>query len=169
MKSIYLFLSCFAVTVAVLTAWSKPVVAQNVDPQAAAVLVTAQPSVLAPLVASPQVVAVAEPAAPPKWAADLLVSVQNFPVIGPIVSKAILYVGIVSSILTALVACVLTILSALSGALNLAGLASFVAKIQDFKNGKIMYWLTYLSMFNAKKPDVPVAQAVIAGEEKKAA
>lgn len=78
---------------------------------------------------------------------------QKLPVIGPIVSKALLYAGIVSSILTALIACLLTIFTALSKVLNLAGLMSIAEKVQLFKNGKVMYWLTYLSMFNAKKPE----------------
>lgn len=98
-------------------------------------------------------VVVAEPAAPPKWAEDLIMTAQKLPVIGPIVSKALLYAGIVSSILTALIACLLTIFTALSKVLNLAGLMSIAEKVQLFKNGKVMYWLTYLSMFNAKKPE----------------
>ncbi len=98
-------------------------------------------------------VAVAEPAAPPQWAENLLVSVQKLPVIGPIITKIMVWLGIVSAILTSLIAFLLTALSALSGVLNIAGLAQAADKIQLFKNGKIMYWLKYLSMFNAKKPE----------------
>lgn len=98
-----------------------------------------------------ETVQVAEPAAPPKWVEQLIMTAQDLPVIGPIVTKAVLYLGIISSILTALIACLLTVLNALSGIASLTGLASFAAKIQVFKNSKIMYWLKYISMFNAKK------------------
>jgi hypothetical protein len=117
-----------------------------------------------PVVAPIETVQVAEPAAPPKWAEQLIVTAQELPVIGPIITKALLYLGIVSSILTALIACLLTMLNAISGIASLTGLAKYADKIQMFKNGKIMYWLKYLSMFNAKK-NVPAQPT----EEKKAA
>lgn len=117
-----------------------------------------------PVQAPIEVVQVAEPAAPPKWAEQLIVTAQDLPVIGPIVSKALVYLGIVSSIVTAVIACLLTILNALSGIANLAGLANFANKLQVFKDGKIMYWLKYISLFNAKK-NVPAQPT----EEKKVA
>lgn len=118
---------------------------------AAVVVAPSAPSVVAP---APIVnVPVAEPAAPPKWAEQMLVTIQGLPYVGPIVSKILLYAGIVSSILTAFIAFLLTVLSALMGVMNMAGLASFAAKIQLFKDSKFMYWLKYLSMFNAKKPE----------------
>lgn len=97
------------------------------------------------------VVQVAEPAAPPKWAEDLIMASQGLPVAGPFISKALLYLGIISSILTALTAFVLTVANVLKGISNIAGLTNFSMKVDDFKNGKIMYWLKYFSMFNAKK------------------
>lgn len=119
----------------------------------------------APVTAPIETVQVAEPAAPPKWAEQLIVTSQELPVIGPIVTKGLLYLGMVSSILTALIACLLTVLNALSGIASLTGLANFAAKVQIFKNGKVMYWLKYISMFNAKKNATP--NAVV--EEQKAA
>lgn len=108
------------------------------------------------LVASPapssQTVAVAEPAAPPAWAQDLMVNAEKLPVVGPFVTKALLYAGIVSSSLTAFLTFLMGLLSSLSSIANFAGLAALSQKIQDFKNGKIVYWLKYFSMFNAKKP-----------------
>jgi hypothetical protein len=98
-------------------------------------------------------VAVPEPAAPPQWAIDIMTTAQELPVIGPIVSKALLYLGILSAIVTSLVACLLAILRALSGIASLAGLVSFAAKVQAFKDSKIMYYLTLVSLFNAKKAD----------------
>lgn len=101
-------------------------------------------------------VQVAEPAAPPQWAQNVIVTAQHLPVVGPYVSKALMYAGIVSSILTALVACMLSILSVLVGAFNISGLAGIASAIDAFKKGKVMYWLSYLSMFNAKKPEAKI-------------
>lgn len=96
-------------------------------------------------------VAVAEPAAPPAWAQQLIVTVEKLPVVGPIVAKLLLWTGIVASCLTALVACILTILNTLMGVLNLAGVVNVAAALAKFRDGKIMYYLKFFSMFNAKK------------------
>lgn len=104
------------------------------------------------LAAAPVSVSVAAPAAPPKWAEDLMVTAEKMPVVGPLVSKALLYLGILSSLLTALIAFLLAGLSTLSGAFSWAGFATSAAKIDAFQNGKIVYWLKYFSMFNAKQP-----------------
>lgn len=100
----------------------------------------------------PQVI-VSEPAAPPKWAEEILVKAQDFPVVGPYVAKGIYYAGVVSSLLTALVAFLLAALKALSGVLSVAGAASFSEKIKALQDSKLMFWLKYFSMFNAKKPE----------------
>lgn len=114
----------------------------------------------------PQVtVQVAEPAAPPKWAEDVLVSTQEIPVVGPVISKAIMYAGIVSSILTALVTFLMTVVGALTRLSTFAGLAATAMKLQQFRNSKLFYWIAYLSMFNVKKP----APKPIVIEEEKAA
>lgn len=141
----------YIITIAllVMTIFSLGSYSQAVDPSPAPVL-TASP-VPTPLPAGQ--VAVPEPAAPPQWAQDVISNAQKLPVIGPIVSKILLYLGIISAILTALIACLLTILMALSKAFSLAGLVGVAESITAFKDGKVMYWLKYLSMFNAQKPD----------------
>jgi hypothetical protein len=96
-------------------------------------------------------VAVSAPSAPPQWAQDLIMNAQKLPVVGPYVAKGLLYLGILSAILTALVAFLLAAAMALKGVLNFAGLNSFVVLIQAFQDGPVMYWLKYLSMFNAQK------------------
>lgn len=113
------------------------------------------------------VVAVPEPAAPPQWAVDVMTTAQELPVIGPIVSKALLYLGIVSSIVTAFLAFLLTSLNALKSLSNFAGLVSITQKLETFQNSQIMYWLKYVSLFNASKkvvaqdskPEAPKAAA----------
>lgn len=97
-------------------------------------------------------VAVATPAAPPSWAQDLIVTVEKLPVVGPFVAKALLYLGILASILTVLVATILTILNSLSGVFTASGLSEAAAAIIKFRDGPIMYWLKFLSLFNAQKP-----------------
>jgi hypothetical protein len=94
----------------------------------------------------------AAPTTPPTWALELLTTVQGLPVIGPLASQAIMYLGIFAAILTSITAALLAILSSLSGVMTFSGLTKAVAWIQGFKNGKIMYWLTYFSNFNAQKP-----------------
>ena len=155
MKSaLIIFVSAF-----MLLFCSKQALAQDVATSTPAAIVQT-----VPVVAPVQTVQVAEPAAPPKWAEQLIVTAQDLPVVGPIVTKALLYLGIVSSILTALIACLLTLLNAISGVASLTGLAKYADKITLFKNGKVMYWLKYLSMFNAKKNAI-----VTPVEEQKAA
>lgn len=121
----------------------------------------AQPIVAVPVAPAPTpvpdgtpmpAVAVAEPAAPPVWAQELLVFIQQVPVIGPYASKAIFYLGIVSSLLTAVVICLLTILNTLIGVATAAGWVSFSNALVSFRDGRFMYWLKFMSAFNAKKP-----------------
>jgi hypothetical protein len=119
---------------------------------------TPSPSPQAIVVPNPQtpsnaatVVQVAEPAAPPTWAQEVMVTAQKLPLVGPILTKAVLYLGILSSLLTSFVAFVLGALKLVSTVSNLAGIAGFADKVVAFQNGKFMYWLKFFSMFNAKK------------------
>lgn len=105
-------------------------------------------------------VAVALPAAPPTWAQELMVTAENLPVVGPILTKVIMYVAIVTSILTALVATLLTVLNTLMGVMNLSGLVNISTAIAAFRDGKIMYWLRFFSLFNATKTDPPTGPTV---------
>lgn len=119
-------------------------------------VITASPVALASPApaASPQpMVAVAEPAAPPVWAQDMMTTAEKLPVIGPIVTKALLYLGIVSSLLTMFCAFLISVLGVLESAFSWSKLFTAATAIADFKNGKIMYWIKFFSMFNAKKPD----------------
>lgn len=111
---------------------------------------------------TPGMIAVAEPSAPPLWLQDLIVSAQSFPIVGPYLTKVMMYVGVIGSILTALVAFLLTGISILSGIANFSGLAGIATALTNFKNGPIMYWITYFSNFNAKKPQEPVLDVAAA-------
>lgn len=97
-------------------------------------------------------VAVAEPAAPPLWAQEFLVAVQSLPVVGPVIAKLIFYLGIFASILTTLVVALLGVLNTLIGMANLTKLVGVANALAAFRDGKFMYWLTFFSNLNAKKP-----------------
>jgi len=101
-------------------------------------------------------VAVLEPAAPPEWAQELIAAAEKLPVVGPIVSKVLVWVGILAGITTTLVGTLLGIINTLMGVANLSGLASAAAALANFRDGKIMYWLKFFSLFNAKKPEPTV-------------
>lgn len=158
MKLIYLAFVYVLTAVVIDCAMTERVHAQDPSSavQAQAASAASQPSASAPVVApTPAPVAavvVPEPAAPPQWAADVLVSVAKLPVIGPYVSKALLYLGILAVLLTTLVGAALSILATLKTGFNWAGLDKASAAIEAFKGGKIIYYLTYFSNFNAKKP-----------------
>ena len=92
-------------------------------------------------------------AAPPTWVQDLAVSIKSLPVVGPIVVKALNWIAVIVSILTALCAFLMVALKALSSIMNIASLTNFAASLQAFQDGKIMYYLKYFSAFNAQKPD----------------
>lgn len=100
---------------------------------------------------------------PPSWVLGVLEAAKSLPVVGPIVTKVAIYLGVLCSILTALVCFLLTSLKAVSGVANIAGLAEFTTKLESFKTGPIMYWLKYFSMYNAQKP--AVAQAALSIEK----
>lgn len=99
-----------------------------------------------------QTTAVPVSAAPPAWFGEFIDTVSKLPMVGPIVSKVFLWAGILGSIMTALVAFLLALTTALSSVMNTTGLTAFADKLEAFKNGQIMYWLMTLSLFNAKKP-----------------
>lgn len=140
----------FLILAALLSFSAVSVYAQELAPApSASPLVEVTPAPLP----SPSMVAVAEPVAPPQWIQDLIVKSESFPVIGGFISKAIVFVGSVTTFLTMGIALLLGLLTTLQGVFNFAGLASLSAKIQSFKNGSLMYWLKYFSHFNAQKPE----------------
>ena len=137
----FVFIALFITEIALAQAPSPSPVSSPVPVVVAPVIPTVSPTIL-----------VAEPAAPPVWAQQLLVAAEKLPVVGPIVSKVIFYGGMLASILTLLAGSFMALLKILSVVSSLSGLAAFAQKVQSFQDGKIMYYLKYLSMFNAKRP-----------------
>ena len=64
-----------------------------------------------------------------------------------------MYVGILGSILTALIAFLLTALGSVSGIAGLSGAAGLVQKVQDFKNSKFFTWLMAFSNIPMAHPN----------------
>lgn len=88
---------------------------------------------------------------PPQWLVEALKLVYGLPTIGPILAKVMQWAGVLAVILTSLVAFLLGIVAILKPVANWAGLKNFAILLDEFKNSKIMYYLKYLSMFNAQK------------------
>lgn len=112
-------------------------------------------------------VAVAAPAALPELAQQALVFAEKLPVVGPYVSKILLWIGIIATLMTTIVASLLSLLKILAGIASLSNaplLVSITKFLTDLQTGKIMYYLQMVSVFNAKKPAVdptvqPLAKA----------
>lgn len=111
---------------------------------------TAQPSPTSPVVAAPAAATPAVAPAPavsalPAWVQELLSTVATLPIVGPYISTALMYLGILGAILTALVTFLNAAATALKGVVNLGGLTNLATWIANFQQSKIMYWMTALS------------------------
>lgn len=123
--------------------------------------VPAAAAVSAPTSSSPVPVVVKDDSvAPPAWMQDLFVTIKSLPGIGPIVVKVLNWLGVISSIMTALVAFLLVAIKALGGISNMTGLTNTAKALQEFQNSKIFYYLKYLSIFNAQVTPPAPAQKV---------
>jgi len=100
----------------------------------------------APVVEAPKVLE-----QPPEWLVKTLEHIYAIPVVGPVVAKAVQWLGVIAVILSSLVAFLMVSVRALIPVLNYARLASFAMALQKFEASKVMYYLKYFSLFNAKK------------------
>lgn len=96
----------------------------------------------------------------PEWLDKVLAILQGIPVLGPIVTEILKYLGVFAVITTSLTAFLMTALRALVSVFNLAKLVDLAVKVKAFEDSKVMYYLKYFSLFNAPKK-------VVAVEEKK--
>lgn len=88
---------------------------------------------------------------PPEWLVNLLQMLNGLPVVGPYLTVAVQWLGVIVTVLTSFTAAMLVSVRAISSILNVAGLVSFADKLKAFEKGKILYWMKYFSMFNAPK------------------
>lgn len=88
---------------------------------------------------------------PPTWLQDLLLAVKSLPVVGPYVVEFFKWVGVASVVLTSICAALIASLKVLGAALKLAKLEALAAQVETFQNSKVVFYLKYLSNFNAQK------------------
>jgi len=82
---------------------------------------------------------------------QMMAIAKSVPVLGPIAVEVAKYLGLVASLLTILVTAILAAIRSLQVALPLLKLASLAAKIAAFEKSKVMYYLKFFSVYNAKK------------------
>lgn len=87
----------------------------------------------------------------PAWLDKIISILQGIPVIGPVVTEILKYLGVFAVITTSLTAFLMTALRALVSVFNLAKLVELASKVKAFEDSKVMYYLKYLSLFNATK------------------
>lgn len=88
---------------------------------------------------------------PPTWLQDVLLFVKGLPYVGPYVVEVLKWIGVASVVLTSVCAALIASLKVLGAALKLAKLEALAAQVEAFQNSKIVFYLKYLSNFNAQK------------------
>lgn len=121
---------------------------------------TPSPAAITAMTENQPVSLVPAPAAPPEWAQEIMVAAEKLPVVGPILSKLLLWLGIVLAIITTVTGCLLSVINTLKGVFNLAGLLTASTALQKFLDGPVVYWLKFFSAFNAKKSEKPTGPTV---------
>lgn len=86
----------------------------------------------------------------PTWIQTLMLLVQSIPGVGPYVLTALKWLGFAASILTAVSAFLMALQVLFSSMEKLTGIGAIFTKINGFI-AKIMPYVKYLSVFNAKK------------------
>ncbi len=88
---------------------------------------------------------------PPDIIVQLLTFLQSVPYVGPVLVVALKWVAIVAPIMTALSLCVQAVLAIPEVAARFSGAHELGDKIKYWSD-KVVYWLSYFSIRNAKKP-----------------
>jgi len=95
----------------------------------------------------------AQDIAPPagfEWVSMVMQFLMSVPHVGPVLVKAIEILAAVSVVMTSIAAAFSMFVKMSAGMAKLAGAQAFADKILAMSE-KPLYWLKYLSMFNAKK------------------
>lgn len=100
---------------------------------------------------SPSELATIDALVPPAWLLEVMHKIESVPVIGPVAIDVFKWLGVVAAVMTALVTCLLSITRALVFAGRIQGMAPLMAWAMKLEKGKVMYWLKYFSVYNAKK------------------
>jgi hypothetical protein len=116
-----------------------------------AVVFAQEAAVVVPVQVAEKVVA--KKPEPPEWVVKALASVESLPTVGPIISKGIQYMGILGTIMTLLAAFVVGVIRALAPFIASAKGQAVEEFVEKAMESKLVYWLSYFSFLNAKKPD----------------
>lgn len=90
---------------------------------------------------------------PPEWVVKALASIESLPTVGPVISKGIQYMGILGTIMTLLATFVVGVIRALAPLIASAKGQAVEEFVERAMESKLVYWLSYFSFLNAKKPD----------------
>ncbi len=90
----------------------------------------------------------------PVWFQDLLTYLREVPAIGPWVSWAFEWASALSVVVTAFAGATIVSLKALSKVLKGAKLLELAVKVELWA-APVIYWLKYVTVFNAQKEDKP--------------
>ena len=110
-------------------------------------VVFAQDATLAP---DPDWVPVDPIFVPPEWFESFLLMLKSLPTIGPVIVKASQWFGVLVTVTTSLTVAVISLVNGAAAIANKLGKPEISKKIEE-KAAKIIYWLKYVSAFNAPK------------------
>ena len=88
----------------------------------------------------------------PEWLANLVVSVESFPVIGMIIIEVMKWVGFLTSVMTALSVFLMAIKVACEKLSQLALIGPYLQKVIEFIE-KALPYAKYLAIFNTQKSE----------------
>lgn len=96
----------------------------------------------------------AEPAfIPPNWLADVMLYIQSFPVVGPIILEVMKWVGFIASVMTALSVFAMSVKAAAEKLAKLGFLVQAMQKVIDLII-KALPYLKYFSAMNVQKEEL---------------
>jgi hypothetical protein len=80
-----------------------------------------------------------------------MLSAESVPFVGPALVEVLKWLGVIGALMTALVTFILSVTRTLFFAARWTRLGSLMLVVANFEKGKVMYWLKYFSLYNAKK------------------
>ncbi len=89
----------------------------------------------------------------PQGVVDTLSAIENLPYLGPVVSKIILWAGILGTLMTILATFVIGVIKALGPVLANSKMQDTEAFVQKLLDSKAVYYLKWFSFYNAKKKE----------------
>lgn len=131
-----------------------PAFAQTPTPQVPSPIVSAQELPPPPVVFTPS--AEVNPWTPPEWFKAVLTKANSIPYVGPFAVELMKWLGVIASILTALVTCFFAITKSLSTVMRLGKFVEIAAKI-DGLYAKLSPYLKFFSMYNVQKEELKKA------------